>query len=33
MIVMVVIGMVVDRLAFAKFEQRIYRRFGLATVR
>lgn len=29
MIVMVVLGMVADRLAFAKLEQRVYRRFGL----
>ncbi len=33
MIVMVVLGMVADRLAFAKMERRVYRRFGLAGVK
>ncbi|HSV16476.1 MAG TPA: ABC transporter permease [Tepidisphaeraceae bacterium] len=33
MIVMVVLGMIADRLAFAKLEQRVYRRFGLAAAR
>lgn len=33
MIVMVVLGMIADRLAFAKLERRIYRRFGLIASR
>jgi NitT/TauT family transport system permease protein len=33
MIVMVVLGMIADRLAFAKLEQRVYRRFGLIAAR
>jgi NitT/TauT family transport system permease protein len=31
MIVMVVIGMLADRLVFAKLEKRVHARFGLAT--
>jgi NitT/TauT family transport system permease protein len=33
MIIMVVLGMMADRLAFAKLEQRVYRRFGLIGAR
>jgi NitT/TauT family transport system permease protein len=33
MIVMVVLGMLADRLAFAKLEARVYRRFGLTATR
>jgi NitT/TauT family transport system permease protein len=33
MVVMIVLGMIVDRLAFAKLEQKIYRRFGLVGVK
>jgi NitT/TauT family transport system permease protein len=33
MIVMVMLGMAVDRLAFAKLERKVYRRFGLAAGR
>jgi NitT/TauT family transport system permease protein len=33
MIVMVVLGMIADRLAFAKLEQRVYQRFGLIAAR
>jgi NitT/TauT family transport system permease protein len=33
MIMMVVLGMLADRLAFAKLEQRVYHRFGLTTTK
>jgi NitT/TauT family transport system permease protein len=33
MIVMVVLGMMADRLAFAKLEQSVYRRFGLVAAK